>query len=283
MNISKLAIIGPGLLGGSVALAVRQRLPEAKIALWTRREEAIAPIQDRQLSDIVSTNLATVVEGAEFVVLCTPVGAMPELARRLKPLLQPSAIVTDVGSVKGPIVAELTKIFSGLARFIGSHPMAGSEQSGLKAARADLFQGAACIVTPDDASEPHAVETVTQFWSLLGCRVSKLSPAEHDAAVAFISHLPHLTAAALVNLVADQNPAAFELCGNGFRDSTRIAAGPAEMWTEIVRSNREPVREALDAMIEKLRELVTLLDANDPKEMTRFLSSAEQHRKSLRP
>ncbi len=282
MKISKLAIIGPGLLGSSIALATRERLAGVKIALWARREEAIAPILERQLADVASTDLSTVAKDADFVVLCTPIGAMPELARRLVQCVQPSAMVTDVGSVKGPVVAELTEIFSGRGRFVGSHPMAGSEQSGMNAARAGLFEKAVCIVTPTGASDPEAVKGVTEFWSLLGCRVSTLSPADHDAAVALVSHLPHITAAALVNLVAARNPAAFGLCGNGFRDSTRIAAGPAEMWTEILRSNHQPVREAVEAMIEKLTELVTLLDANDSNEMSRFLSSAGQQRKNLR-
>ena len=281
MTISKIAVIGPGLLGGSIALAVRERLPEAEIALWARRPEAVAEIHDRNIAAVASTDLAAVVRGAHLVILCVPVGAMPKLTEELAPVIDPETIVTDVGSVKGSVVTALAGILSGSGRFIGSHPMAGSERTGLHAARADLFEGAACIVTPDESSDPEALRGVKDFWSLLGCRVSTLSPAEHDRVVAFISHLPHLTAAALVEMVATQHPGALAFCGNGFRDTTRVAAGPAEMWTEIALSNREPLRTAIEAMIEKLGEVVKLLDANDPNAMTQFLCAARQHRKNL--
>jgi prephenate dehydrogenase len=158
--------------------------------------------------------------------------------------------------------------------------MAGSERTGLAAARADLFAGAVSIVTQDAESDAAAVAAIQEFWSTLGCRVLTLAPAEHDEIVALISHFPHLLAATLMNTVAAENPRAFEFCGPGFRDSTRIAASPAVMWAEILGSNREAVRHAAEAMIEKLREIITLLGHDRP--MTEFLTQAKARRDRLR-
>jgi len=277
--MTRLAILGPGLLGGSIALAAR-RAGGFHVAAWARRGAAVAEMEKRALADVVSTDLAVVVEGADLIVLCVPIGAMGELARQIAPLLLPRAIVTDVGSVKAPVVDELRAIFATRGRFVGSHPMAGSEQTGLAAARAGLFDGAACIVTPDGQSDPEAVVAVHAFWEKLGGRVLELAPAAHDEVVALISHLPHLLAATLVNVVGGKNAGAFDFSGPGFRDTTRVAAGPPAMWAEILRSNQAAVRTAAEAMIEKLREITTLLGHDAP--MTEFLTQAKAQRDLLR-
>jgi len=277
--MTRLAIIGPGLLGGSIALAAR-RAGGFRVAVWARREEAVAQLKERALGEVASTNLAEVVENADLVVLGVPIGAMGAIARQIEPLVPKGAIITDVGSVKGTVVDELAPIFSQRGRFVGSHPMAGSEQSGLDAARESLFDGAACIVTPDHRSDAAAVESVAHFWQTLGGRVLQLSPANHDEIVALVSHFPHLLAATLIHLVAQQNAAAFDFSGPGFRDTTRVAGGPPEMWAEILRTNRTAVRGAVEAMIEKLREIATLLDHDS--EMTEFLTQAKTQRDRLR-
>jgi prephenate dehydrogenase len=205
---------------------------------------------------------------------------MGALARQMAPIVSPGAIITDVGSVKAAVVDELSAIFKQRARFVGSHPMAGSEQTGLEAARAGLFDGAACIVTPDSHSDAAAVAAVHSFWETLGSRVLELSPQAHDEIVALVSHFPHLLAAALVNLIGEKHAEAFQFAGPGFRDTTRVASGPPEMWTEILRSNHTAVRAAVEAMIEKLREIVTLLDHD--ASMNRFLTQAKTQRDQLR-
>ncbi len=274
-----LAILGPGLLGGSIALAARAR-GGARVAMWARREEAVAEVAALGVADRVSTDLASIVADASLVVLCVPVGVMPELARQIAGAIPAGAIITDVGSVKASVCAELGAIFRGRGRFVGSHPMAGSEQTGIGAARADLFADAVAIVTPDGASDPEAVASVVDFWAGLGSRVRQVAPDEHDRIVALVSHLPHLLAAALVNAVAAENPGAFEYCGPGFRDTTRVAGGPPEMWAEILGTNRVAVRDAAEALIEKLREIATLLDRDRP--MTEFLTQAKAQRDRLR-
>jgi prephenate dehydrogenase len=211
---------------------------------------------------------------------------MPELAQRIAPVVSPTALITDVGSVKGCVVEALGPIFRGRARFIGSHPMAGSEQTGLAAARADLFRDSVCIVTPDPSSAAADVAEVRAFWETLGCRVRELGPQEHDEIVARVSHFPHLLAAALVQSVQDAGSHALQFAGPGFRDTTRVAAGPPEMWTEILRTNRRAVQKSAEAMIEKLREVITLLDRDAPGDdlrMNEFLSQAKALRDTLRP
>jgi prephenate dehydrogenase len=277
--VTHLAIIGPGLLGGSIALAARARGLH-RVALWARRPEAVEEIERRGIADLASTDLKSVVAGADLVVLCVPVGAMPELAQQIVEFLPRAAVVTDVGSVKAKVCASLGGIFRSRARFVGSHPMAGSEQTGLAAARAELFEGSVSIITPGPEADLEAVALLEQFWSSLGCRVAHLAPEEHDEMVALVSHLPHLLAATLVNLISSENARAFDFCGPGFRDTTRVASGPPAMWAEILATNHEPVRRAAEAMIEKLREIVTLLDRDPP--MTDFLTQAKTQRDRLR-
>ena len=274
-----LAIIGPGLLGGSIALAAR-RAGGWRTALWARRAAAVAEIAALGIADAASTDLRGIVAGAELVVLCVPIGAMPALAREIADAISERTIVTDVGSVKASVVADVGAIFHGRGRFVGSHPMAGSEQTGIGAARAELFDGAACIVTPDAATDTGALAEVCAFWQTLGARVLEVAPAAHDEIVALVSHLQHLLAATLVQTVLAENARAFEFCGPGFRDTTRVAAGPPTMWAEILRTNREAVRKSAEAMIEKLRGIITLLDQDEP--MTAFLTAAKTQRDRLR-
>jgi len=275
----QLAILGPGLLGGSIALAARAR-GGFGVSLWARRPEAVAEVERLQIADRATSDLRAAVADASLIVLCVPVGAMPALAAQIVEVMPVDAIVTDVGSVKGTVCAELAAIFRDRGRFVGSHPMAGSDQTGIAFARADLFAGAAAIVTPRADSDPAALAQVAAFWELLGARVLQVAPAEHDRIVALISHLPHLLAAVLVETVASEDPAAFDFCGPGFRDTTRVAGGPPAMWAEILRTNSTAVRAATEALIEKLRGIATLLDRDRP--MTEFLTQAKTQRDRLR-
>ena len=279
MFFSKITILGPGLLGGSIALALRRKCPDVQIALWARREAAVNEILSAKIADTASTELSTIVQGADLVIFCVPIGAMPTIGGQIAPYLGANTLVTDVGSVKASVVEMLSPLFK---RFVGSHPMAGSEQTGLAAARANLFEHSVCMVTPEATSDPTAVEAIGKFWTLLGCRVSHVSPVEHDEITALVSHLPHLMAATLVNLVCSVHPNSLNFCGNGFRDTTRVASGSAEMWSEILQSNRASLKKSMEAMIEKLQEVVHLLDSNDTTRMTHFLNIAKNERDRLK-
>lgn len=283
--LKRIAILGPGLLGGSLALALKARVG-AQVAIWARREEAIEAVRAHGCADEASTDLRKVVAGADVVVLATPIGVMPDLAKQIAPHLLESALVTDVGSVKAPVCAQLSEIFAaGPGRFVGSHPMAGSEQTGLEAARSDLFDGAVCIVTPEEKTPPALVEHATALWKAVGGQVRILPPEEHDAIVAAISHLPHLLAAVLINTVSETCPAAFDFCGPGFRDTTRIASGPPQMWTEILGENCVAVSNALDALIEKLCAASKVLSSGSSERdlsMNQVLTEAKAQRDRLR-
>jgi len=280
--LSKLSILGPGLLGGSIGLAARHRKVAKRVAIWARRPEAADQAYQLGAADEATNDLAKVVADAELVVLATPLGVMRTLVDQVRPSLPDGCVVTDVGSVKYPIVNELSDALRGKARFVGSHPMAGSEQSGIEAARRDLFENAVCIVTPREDTDKAALEVVYDFWKALGCSVKTLAPLEHDEIVARISHLPHLVAAAVVNVVCNDGAHPLNFVGPGFKDFTRIAGGPFEMWTEICLENRKEIGRALDTLIEELGKVRAAVENSDAVELRTMLKRAKHFRDELR-
>ena len=276
--MKKLAIIGPGLLGGSLALAVRARDPDCRIAIWARREAAAEEVRQAGIADLATTALAPVVEDADLIVFCVPVGAMRALAEEMAPFILPDAAITDVGSVKGPVVEALAPVFQSRGRFVGSHPMAGSEQSGLAAAHASLFENAVCIVTPHAGADPDAVRLVADFWAFVGGHVQMLSPEEHDRTISLVSHLPHLLAAVLVDFVCAENPNSINFCGNGFRDTTRVASGPPGMWTEILLANRAALGVQIDGLMARLAGVRHALARGDDTLLHELLTNAKHLR-----
>ena len=276
----RVAIFGPGLIGGSVALALRARSPETKISIWGRRPDQLAEILKQGIADSVESDPAAAVRHADLVVLCTPVGSMKDLAQSMLPGLPPSASVTDAGSVKAGVVTQLESILGG--RFIGAHPMAGSERSGLGAAQAHLFEEAPCLVTPTAQSNEASLRAVREFWKSLGCVITTMDAAEHDRLVARISHLPHALAFALVNLIVDTlPPEAQQLAGGSFRDATRVAASDPLLWTGILTENRNEVAAALREMSKLLKSMATALGDENPDSLLDFLKRAKDHRDSL--
>ncbi len=276
-----LAIIGPGLLGGSIALAAKSRGLADRIHLWTRSEEKAHALAQTAEVDLVSTDLSAVVSGADFLVLATPVGVMKAIAEEIVAAggLAANPVVTDVGSVKGIVAREVAPVLekAGIA-VVPCHPMAGSEQTGWEHADPNLFDDAICFLTPSSATAPDAVVQVENFWRALGCRTSHLEPKEHDLTVARISHSPHIAAAALVLAALEDNPAAGRFSGNGFRDSSRVASGPPEMWTEILMENREAVGRVLENLTGRLGEVLEFLRNMDDEQLRRFLEAAKEMR-----
>ena len=274
--LAQLAVFGPGLIGGSVALAARRRGLCVRLSVWSRDEAERAAVRRLELADLVTGDPAEAVRGADLVVLCTPPGALAGLAGQIAPHLAPGAAVSDVASVKAGVAEELTAILGG--RYAGAHPMAGAERQGLSAARADLFEGAVCLLTPDERTDPDALETVGAFWRDLGARVRCLPPAAHDEAVALVSHLPHVLAAALVDFVGAQPGGATDCAGPGWRDMTRVAGGSPELWTEILSRNRGPVTYALRGLMDKLRAVLEVLETGRDAELEAFLARAKTRR-----
>jgi prephenate dehydrogenase len=277
----KVTLIGVGLLGGSLGLAIRQRRLAREVAGYVRRASAIAECEQFGAADYATTDLLAAVSGADLVVLCTPLAQMKPLVVRLLPALKRGAIVTDVGSVKAGVVRDLeARVQKAGAHFIGSHPMAGAEKTGVASARKDLYVDAACVVTSTRRSHPAALRKVEAFWKAVGGRVIRLKPEVHDALVSRSSHLPHITAATLANLVL--GPAAPEtqaaLCANGFRDTTRIASGSPEMWRDIALANRRNLVRAIDRFVVDLGAFQKALKKSDVKAVARFFELAKQRR-----
>ena len=242
MHFRKITIIGVGLLGGSIGLAVRRRKLTRQTAGFVRRTASLKDCERAGAVDFATTDLLAAVWDADLVILCTPLSQMRSRVREMLPALKRGAIVTDVGSVKASVVSELESLVqkSG-AHFVGSHPMAGAEKTGVSPARADLFVNTVCVVTPTKKQTRPALKKVGQFWRAVGSRVLELKPEIHDALVSRSSHLPHIIAATLASHVLHpaQPKHQAALCANGFRDTTRIASGSPEMWRDIALANRE--------------------------------------------
>jgi prephenate dehydrogenase len=281
----KVTLVGVGLLGGSLGLAIKQRKLAAKVDGYVRRTVSIGEAESLGAVDHATRDLLRAVENADLVILCTPLGQLREVTEKMLPALKTGAIVTDVGSVKGSVVDELEMIIARVgAHFIGSHPMAGGEKTGVSAARADLFVNAACIVTPTPNSSKEAAALVEEFWRDVGGRVLRLSPSLHDDLVSRSSHLPHVVASELANYVlSPAHPAEqVTVCASGFRDTTRIASGSPEMWRDIAIANRKNLARVLGVFIEDLQEFCLALDKGDVKAIEEFFEQAKHRRDQWR-
>ncbi|MBC8324404.1 MAG: prephenate dehydrogenase [Verrucomicrobia subdivision 3 bacterium] len=278
VHFQKITLIGVGLLGGSIGLAAKQRGVAARVCGLVRREESIAECLAAGVVDEATLDVANAVADAGLIILCTPVGQMSELAAAIKPHLAADTIVTDVGSVKASVVTAVEPV---LPRFVGSHPLCGSEKAGVIHARGDLLEGAVCAVTPTEVSDAAMVETLSNFWTALGSRVVNLSAANHDAIVARTSHLPHVLASALVNAVlAAPRAGESDFFGTGFRDTTRLASGSPEMWRDITRDNSDAIIAALEGLQSEIDRLKTALSEKDAAALEEFFTEGQIARDS---
>ena len=271
-SINKVAILGGGLLGGSLALRLEGR---TRYSLWARREASVAEAHGLGIVG-ATASLSEAVAEADLVVLSVPVGAMPGLlGQAMAAGLPASALVTDVGSVKRVVHQSMKAVIehAGL-RFIGGHPMAGSESRGVTAARADLFDGAACLLTDDEQVGECWTRALENFWVDVGCRVRWMNSEDHDALVARISHFPHVMAAATAD-VALVNPADARYGGGGLRDTTRVAGGDAAMWAEILLENRGAVASSLRAVVGSLGDVLAMLEKGDHEALLAWLEDTQ--------
>jgi prephenate dehydrogenase len=270
-GFERVAVLGLGLLGGSVALAVKRAGIAARVVGAARRPEVLAAARRRGAID-EGLDFVAAVRGADLVVLATPVSIMPQLVREVASGLDAGALLTDVGSVKSPLLDTLPGLLPPGTHYIGAHPMAGSHRSGLEHARADLFDGAPCIVI--GGSDPTAQRRVCEFWAALGARVLLRDPAGHDAEVAWMSHVPHVLAFAFAGALAGAPSGAHEVSGSGFRDFTRIAQSDPELWGDILTANRKAIAAPLQGVIRALEELGRAIDANDADAVERWIAAA---------
>jgi prephenate dehydrogenase len=276
------AIVGVGLMGGSIGLALRKERMAKHVIGIGRRLETLRAAENRGAVTEVTTDLRQGVASASFVVVCTPVEQVPEFVVAAAKACKPETIITDVGSTKTAIVAACDKALAdskGLwASFVGSHPLAGSERTGVEFAREDLFQDRTTVITPTEETRPEAASMIEAFWRGLGSKVVRMSPAEHDAAIAVTSHLPHLVASALAAATsADLLP----LTASGWRDTTRIASGDVDLWRQIFLDNRANTLKALAPFERVLSELRAALEADDSAALARLLQQGKRIRDTV--
>ncbi len=277
----KVAVVGLGVIGGSLGMALSAAGYE--VIGIDRDAETLRVALETQAAREVTSDLAGAA-GADVVFLALPVAAIPEAALRLRDVLAPGTVVTDVGSTKAGLVAVLEEIFSGRCPFVGGHPMAGSELAGIKGADPYLFENAIYVLTPTPRTDARALATVEEIVRATGARPLHLSPEEHDVIVAATSHLPHLLAVALMlyaGEVASRHPETMLLAAGGFRDVTRVAASPAELWRDIYAHNRERILEACRSFRALLARLEGILAREDFPELARLMAEAAAARAQI--
>ena len=280
--MNRVAIIGLGLMGGSLGLALKRASRVTVSAFARRAETRELAIKSGAVDEVFETPQGAL-RGADLAVFCTPVLSVPEIVETCMPAFGKGCIVTDVGSTKAELVRRMaTLVRPGGIRFLGSHPMTGAEKTGIESARADLYAGTVTAITPGPETDPAAVEAVTDLWRSVGARVISLDPGEHDLLVARTSHLPHLIAALLVGAAGREvTPRLKSLVGQGFRDATRIAAGSPEMWHDIVKTNKSAIITELQGYDLALRELIRLIEDDRFDAVREMLERLRQQRADL--
>jgi len=283
----QMTIVGVGLIGGSLGMICKQRgLAEAVVGTG-RRVENLKKALERKAIDRYTTDLAEAASGSDLLVLAAPVDTFEATLKTCAPRLAPGAIVTDVGSVKGALVASMEALVPPGVQVVGGHPIAGKEKTGVETASAELFQGALCLLTPTPRTDPAALAKIRRIWEIAGARVSEMDPDVHDRVLGAISHLPHIVAFALVNAITDiqeTQAAGLDLqafSGGGYRDTTRIAASSPEMWRDICLWNRDNLVSQIEAFQACLEKLKALVKAGDGDGLAREFERAKKVRERI--
>ncbi len=274
-SYDQVAIVGVGLLGGSLGLALRQRGIARRVIGIGRDQKKLDTAAERGIVDRGMTNLAEGVKSADLVVVCTPVEMVAEQVAEVLRHAPSSCLVTDVGSSKQSIVDAL---YQAAGQFVGSHPLAGDHRTGAENARADLFDQRTVVVTPTNATPTSVTRQIADFWRSVGAEVVELSPSEHDAAVAVTSHLPHMVATALANTTPRHLQ---PLTASGWADTTRVAAGDAALWRQIFLSNRELVLAAVASFEQQIAELRDALVDENGDRLEQLLAEGKRIRDAV--
>jgi len=292
-HFKKIVIAGIGLMGGSLGLAVKKAKLADIVVGWARRERTIRQARAKKCIDKGTLCLASAVQEADLIVLAGPVRSTPALLQAMLPYLSPGCLVTDVGSTKAELLEEIEDLITAAAKekdyrrkpdftFIGSHPMAGSEKSGVNAARHDLYENSLCLLIKSSHTPRTALSRLKKFWQAVGCkRVDIVSPREHDRFTAMVSHLPHLVAVCLVNQLADlsrQDPRIRGVAATGFRDTTRVAAGLPGMWLDILLTNQKEICSVIDEFQLRLAGIKKMLKNQKEPDLIRELEEARDFR-----
>ncbi|WP_137150739.1 prephenate/arogenate dehydrogenase family protein [Devosia sp. FKR38] len=285
VHFRKLALVGIGLIGSSIALAARRQGLVEVISIATRKQETLDEARELGLGDIYTLDAAEAVRGADLVILCTPVGAYEGVMQTIAPALEPGAILSDVGSVKGHVVKVLKSQVPAGVHFIPAHPIAGTEHSGPSAGFAELFAGRWCVLTPGAEVDPAQTEKLAGFWRAMGSHVESMEAGHHDMVLAITSHIPHLVAYNIVGTVADLEAATqsevIKFSASGFRDFTRIAASDPVMWRDVFLTNRDAVLEMLGRFTEDLSVLQRAVRMGDGPALEAMFTRTRAIRRSI--
>jgi prephenate dehydrogenase len=274
------AIVGVGLIGGSLSLAAKRTGLFGQVTGVGRGAANLAVARERGIADR-TTHEFVEIGPADLVVLAVPVNSVAPVAGALAPHLRPGTVVIDVASVKGPVVEAVEPLMPAGSAFVGTHPIAGSERSGAEAARADLFRGARCVVTPTPKTDRSALQRVETLWRGVGADVEHMTPARHDQALAWTSHLVHAVAYTLISTIAERDPGLFAFAGPGLRDATRVAGSAPTLWRDILLANADPVSDVMREFGVALEELREAIAARDEEQLVRRLEAGRAARSRL--
>ncbi|GAA5509268.1 prephenate dehydrogenase [Novipirellula caenicola] len=275
---ARVAILGVGLLGGSVARAIRQSIPDVHVIGIVRSAEKGQRWVDQGVVDSVTESVADACVDVDVVVVATPVDKVAEKVIAVAQASKPQCLITDVGSTKRTIVNSVSQCPAAVAKFVAAHPIAGSEKTGAEHATANLFVGKVIVLTPSEQTPTNLLKRAEQFWRLTGGRIVTLSPEDHDTHLAAVSHVPHLASSAVAKLVCDQSA---DLVGSGWTDITRVAAGDPAMWLAICQENRPAIEEQLRRLAGSIDEVRQWMHTHDDESLLRWLTEAKTIRDSF--
>lgn len=278
---NRVTILGVGLIGASFALALKKYGLCNEVIGYGRKEENLMKAKDLAIIDAFERDPARACSGSDLVLFATPVGSFIDIAAQIRSSLHRGAVVTDVGSVKGNLVHTMEELMPEGVFFVGGHPIAGSDRSGIDTAEAEIFKGAKCIITPTGHTDKHALEIVTAVWENIGSRIILISPNEHDKIYALVSHLPHLIAYEIVNTVADIDSSFLRFSGQGFMDTTRIASSSPELWRDICLLNKDNLLESLEIFKKNLERVSQYLRAYDSESLEKDFEKARALRDGI--
>jgi len=279
--IQTLAIIGVGLIGGSLALALKEKGAVGQVIGAGRNEDNLKLAESLGIVDSWTTSLTDAVKDADVVLIAVPMGAYESVFKTIAPALKDGAIVTDAGSTKQHAINLADQCLPNSQDFVPAHPLAGTEKSGAGSAFKQLYDEHVCILTPEPSTHLSAINIVKEMWGKAGCKVLEMDAKQHDNLLATVSHLPHLAAFALVNAVNKQKTDGFDpmaYAAGGFKDFTRIASSSPEMWRDIALANRDALEQQIDILMDELQNIRVALQASDKKSLTALFSSAKDAR-----
>lgn len=287
MNFREIAIYGTGLIGGSIAMAAKKHIPGIKITAIDTNRTALGIASKKKLADkiINTSDDLKFLSSCSIVIVATPVKLIAEIVLKIIPFVSPDTVITDTGSVKSEIIKTITKKYGKKTPFIGSHPLAGTEKTGIKFAHSNILEGKKVIITPTRESPQNNLKKIREFWTKIGMKPLMVSPQEHDKALAYTSHFPHLLAYMLVNTIDEkkiEENSFWQFIGPGFRDFTRIAKSDPKLWTEITMLNKKEILKASKDFKKQLRKIETLIKSSKEGNIEKLLDKSQKTRKKLK-